>query len=323
MASTKPPAESGERITDRPLVGILFKIASVIIFVAMSSFIKASGDVPAGQIVFYRSFFAILPILIFLGVQGELRDGWKTKRPMGHFMRGVIGVTSMGLGFFALTRLPLPEWIALGYAQPLLVVAFSAIFLREAVNVHRWSAVFVGMIGVLIVSWPKLSLFGADGDALSQRELFGVLAAFGAAAMSAIAMLQVRSLVNTEKSATIVLWFSITASAMALIITLPFGWIELTSRQVVLLIMAGLCGGVAQIFMTEGYRYAPASIVAPFEYASLVLGLAIGFAFFDELPTTHMILGASIIIAAGIYIIWRERKLGLQRGSARKVTPPQ
>src|SRR5690606_31436796 len=108
------------------------------------------------------------------------------------------GVAAMGLGFFALTRLPLPEAITLNYAQPLLVVAFSAVLLHEQVRAYRWGAVIVGMIGVVIVSWPKLSL--ANGGALDNRELAGVIAALLGASFSAIAMLQVRNLVMTEKS---------------------------------------------------------------------------------------------------------------------------
>lgn len=313
-------AVSAARVGDRPLTGILFKIASVAVFVAMQSFIKAAGDVPAGQIVFYRSFFAIFPILLFLGYQGELRTGFSTNRPLGHIYRGIIGVMSMGLGFFALTRLPLPEAITLNYAQPLLVVAFSAIFLGEPVRAYRWGAVIVGMIGVIIVSWPKLSL--ASGDGLDNSELAGVIAALIAAAFSAVAMLQVRSLVATERSATIVLWFSASASVLALL-TIPFGWASLTGQQTAFLVLAGVCGGVAQIFMTEGYRYAQASTVAPFEYTSLILGLVVGYAVFSEVPTIHMIIGGLIVIGSGIFIIWRERQLGLQRGRARKVTPPQ
>ena len=311
--------ESGERTTDRPVVGILFKIASVIVFIAMSSFIKATGDAPVGQIAFYRSFFAILPIIVFLGYQGELRHGWKTRRPFGHLYRGLVGAMAMGFSFYALTRLPLPEAITIGYAQPLLVVAFSAIFLHEAVRAYRWTAVVAGLIGVLIVSWPKLTFFGA---AMGDGEAAGIFAALLGATMSAVAMLQVRSLVTTESSAAIVLWFSVTASVLALA-TVPFGWESLTGRQAMLLILAGLCGGVAQVFMTESYRYAPASTVAPFEYTSLALGLAIGYAVFGEVPTINMLVGAAIIAASGIFIIWRERRLDIQRGSARKVTPPQ
>ncbi|MCO5063090.1 MAG: DMT family transporter [Rhizobiaceae bacterium] len=311
---------SASRVGDRPLTGILFKVASVAIFVSMQSFIKASGDVPAGQIVFFRSFFAIFPILLFLGYQGELRNGFKTDRPIGHIYRGVIGVVAMGLGFFALTRLPLPEAIALNYAQPLLVVAFSAIFLGEPVRAYRWGAVVLGLIGVVIVSWPKLSVLGGSG--LGNREITGVAAALLAAAFSAVAMLQIRNLVTTETSATIVLWFSTSASLIALF-TIPFGWASLSGQQIVFLVLAGVCGGVAQIFMTEGYRYAQASTIAPFEYTSLILGLAIGYAVFAEVPTVHMIIGGLIVIGSGIFIIWRERQLGLQRGRARKVTPPQ
>lgn len=320
MARGKRDA-SGERATDRPIIGILFKIASVIVFIAMSSFIKASGAVPSGQIAFYRSFFAILPIIIFLGYQGELRHGWKTARPLGHFYRGLCGALAMSFSFYALTRLPLPEAITLGYAQPLLIVAFSAIFLHERVRAYRWSAVIIGMVGVAIVSWPKLAWFNGAG-AIDDSEAAGIAAALIGASLSAVAALQVRSLVATESSATIVLWFSVCASVLALA-TIPFGWASLTGRQAMLLILAGLCGGVAQIFMTEGYRYAPASILAPFDYVSLALGLAIGYAVFSEVPTIHMLIGAAIIVASGIFIIWRESRLDLQRGSARKVTPPQ
>jgi len=311
---------STARVSDRPLTGILFKIASVAIFVCMQSLIKASGDVPPGQIIFFRSFFAIFPILLFLGYHGELRTGFNTARPLGHIYRGFIGVMSMGLGFFALTRLPLPEAIALNYAQPLLVVAFSAIFLGEPVRAYRWGAVIVGMVGVVIVSWPKLSLAGGDG--LDNSELAGVVAALVAAAFSAVALLQVRSLVATERSATIVLWFSVSASVIGLL-TIPFGWASLSVQQASFLVLAGFCGGVAQIFMTEGYRYAQASTVAPFEYTSLILGLVVGYVVFSEVPTIHMIIGGLIVIGSGIFIIWRERQLGLQRGRARKVTPPQ
>ncbi len=316
MTQARPQLATGMR--DQPLTAIALKTMSVTIFVAMQSFIKAAGDVPAGQIVFFRSFFAILPLLAFMAWHHELATAWKTKRPLGHFWRGLIGTFSMGLGFFALTRLPLPEAIVLNYAQPLLVVVFSALFLGENVRLYRWSAVVVGLIGVIIVSWPKLSVVGGMND----REFVGVLAAFGAAAMSAVAMLLIRNLVGTEKSATIVLWFSISASGLALL-TLPFGWIWLSPAQTVFLVLAGFCGGIAQIFMTEAYRYGEASTVATFEYTSLILGILIGFFVFHDVPTLHMILGGLIVVGSGLFIVWRERRLGLDRTAARRVAPPQ
>ncbi|PWK75717.1 DMT family transporter [Aminobacter sp. AP02] len=302
-----------------PLTGIGLKIISVAIFVGMSTAIKAAGDVPAGQIVFFRSFFAVFPILIFLAFRRELRTAVVTKRPLNHVARGVVGVTAMGFGFFALTRLPLPEAITLNYAQPLLVVVFSALFLGETVRIHRWTAVAVGLLGVVIVSWPNLSLLSTG---LGDEETYGVIAALLGAAMSAVAMLLVRNLVHTERTSTIVLWFSLTASVMALL-SIPFGWQALTWEQTALLVTAGFCGGIAQLFMTEAYRHAEASTVAPFEYTSLILGIAVGYFVFDDLPTIYTLVGGTIVIGAGIFIIWREQRLGLERRAVKKATPPQ
>jgi drug/metabolite transporter (DMT)-like permease len=312
--------------TDHPgahntLTGIMLKIVSVAVFVGMSSCIKAAGTVPAGQIVFFRSFFAIFPIIVLLAFQGKLGTAFSTKRPLNHIARGVVGVCAMGLGFFALTRLPLPEAITLNYAQPLLVVVFSSIFLGEAIRVYRWSAVAVGLVGVLVISWPELTLLGS-GAALGDQEVLGVIAALVAAAISAVAMLLVRNLVQSEPTATIVLWFSVTASVLALL-SLPFGWQALTPMQAGLLVVSGFCGGVAQILMTAAYRHAEASVVAPFEYTSMILGIAVGYLAFGDVPTVHMLIGGLIVVAAGIFIIWRERQLGLERARARQATPPQ
>lgn len=304
-----------------PLAGIGLKIVSVAIFVAMSSFIKAAGQVPAGQIVFFRSFFAILPVIIYLAYRGDLSSAVYTKRPIGHILRGVIGVSSMGASFFALTRLPLPEAITINYAQPLFIIIFSALFLGETVRIYRWSAVAIGLIGVLIVSWPKLSLLNG-GSGLENEELVGVIAALLGAAFSAVAMLQVRSLVQTETSAVIVIWFSLTASVVGLL-TLPFGWQPIDGWQVFYLVSAGFCGGIAQIFMTEAYRHAEASTVAPFEYTSIILAIVVGYLAFGEQPTIHIIVGGTIVIGAGIFIVWRERQLGIERRRAQKASTPQ
>src|SRR5690606_34097175 len=176
---------------------------------------------------------------------------------------------AMGLSFFALTRLPLPEAITLNYAQPLFVVMFSALFLGEMVRVYRWSAVAVGLVGVVIVSWPKLSLL-SGGAQMDNDEILGVIAALLAASFSAAALLQVRSRVHSEKSAVIVIWFSLTASVAGLM-TFPFGWQPIDASQALFLVLAGVCGGTAQIFMTEAYRHAEASTVAPFEYTSIIV----------------------------------------------------
>jgi drug/metabolite transporter (DMT)-like permease len=317
-------SSSGARDTTmgmRPVLGILLKVISVTIFVGMSTLIKSTGAVPAGQIVFFRSAFAIIPILLFLAFRRELATAFRTSRPLSHVVRGVVGVSAMGLGFYALTLLPLPEVIMLGYAQPLLVVALSALIMGETVRLFRWSAVIVGLVGVLIIIWPRLTLLTGDAP-MAESETVGVMAVLASAVFAAFAAILVRRLVRTEPSATIVLWFSLTASIFALM-TLPFGWIALTKWQALALIGAGFAGGVGQILMTEAYRHADISTVAPFEYTSMILGIISGYLFFGDLPTANMIFGGLIVVGAGIFIIWREHRLGLERGKARKITPPQ
>ncbi len=304
----------------QPLMGIALKVISVSVFVMMSSLIKSAGMVPSGQIVFFRSFFAIFPIIAMLAWRRELATAFRTTHPVSHIMRGLVGVTAMGLGFFALTRLPLPDAITLNYAQPLIVVVLSAVFMGEVVRIYRWSAVAVGFVGVIIIAWPKLTLLTGDAG-LEAAEAVGVIAALCAATGSAVAMLLVRRLVQTEKTATIVLWFSVTATVLSLF-TIPFGWADLSREQYLALAGAGVCGGVAQILMTECYRHAELSTIAPFEYTSMLLAIVIGYFAFGDVPTLYTLVGGMIVIGAGLFIIWRERRLGLKRVAARRFVPP-
>jgi drug/metabolite transporter (DMT)-like permease len=303
------------------MLGIGLKIASVCVFVAMSSLLKASDGIPAGQLVFFRSFFAIFPVIAFIAWQGQLGVAFKTNEPFSHFWRGFVGVSAMSLSFYGLTKLPLPEAIAISYATPLLTVVCSAIFLKETVRLYRWSAVGVGLIGVLIILWPRMSFFTGESE-FGGDQAIGALATLGGAGLAAIAMLLVRKLVQTERTPTIVVYFSIASSLIALV-SFPFGWIWPTGLQATYLIMAGIAGGVAQILLTESYRHADMSAIAPFEYTSMLLGLAIGYLLFGDIPTWEMIIGATIVIGAGIFIIYREHRLGLARARAKKASTPQ
>ncbi|MCU0832307.1 MAG: DMT family transporter [Rhizobiaceae bacterium] len=302
-----------------PVKGISLKIASVIAFMAMSALIKAAGQVPAGEITFFRSFFAVFPILAWLAWTGTLRSAFVTHDLFGHVWRALVGVAAMTCFFFAITRLPLPEVTALGFASPLFVVVLSAVFLRETVRWYRWSAVLAGLVGVTIIGWPRFTAF--DGNWTGDATL-GAAATLAGAFLAACAMLFVRRLVKTEQTQTIVLYFSLIASAVALL-SAPFGWIVLSPMQAALLVSAGCVGGVAQILMTEGYRHTEASVLAPFEYVSMLVAIIIGYVAFDEVPTAYTLAGSAIVIAAGVFIIWRERQLGLQRGPIKPVAHPQ
>jgi drug/metabolite transporter (DMT)-like permease len=304
----------------RPLRGIAFKVASVLVFIVMASLIKStSGHIPAGQSVFFRSFFAMPVIFAWLAWRHELGTGLKTANPLGHVWRGVVGTMAMGLGFAGLGYLPLPEVTAIGYAAPLLTVVFAAMFLGEEVRAFRISAVILGMIGVLIVLAPRLSLTpGTAGVA----EALGAMLVLGGAVFAALAQVFVRKLVNTEQTSAIVFWFSVTATLLSLV-TLPFGWVWPTAGEAAILVGAGLLGGLGQILLTSSYREADASLVAPFDYASMIFALGIGYFVFAEVPTVPMLAGAALIVTAGILIIWRERKLGLERARQRKAMTPQ
>jgi drug/metabolite transporter (DMT)-like permease len=303
------------------MTGIAYKIGSVLIFLMMSSLLKASDGIPAGELVFFRSFFGIFPVVLFIGWRGELRGALKTKSVVGQILRGLVGTISMALGFFALTKLPLPEAITINYGTPLVIVVFSALFMGEQVRLYRWSAVIVGLVGVIIIAWPRLTLFSGEGNAdLSM----GVAAALLACCFAAVAMMLVRKLVQTEQSTTIVLYFLISSSVISLM-TQPFGWVMPTAPQMLLLVGAGITGGIAQIMLTESYRHAEMSVIAPFEYSSLIFSVLIGFVFFGDVPTVFMLVGGLIVVGSGLFIIYREHRLGLDlaRVRAREVSTPQ
>ena len=305
----------------RPLRGIAFKLASVLVFIVMASMIKSTADhVPAGQTVFFRSFFAIPVIFVWLAVRRELPGGLKTANPFGHFWRGLMGTLAMGFGFAGLGYLPLPEVTAIGYAAPILTVVFAAMFLGEEVRLFRISAVAMGMVGVMIVVYPRLTVL--SGDAAGYLEAFGAMVVLGGAVFASLAQVFVRRLVNTEPTAAIVFYFSLTATALSLI-TIPFGWVWPTPGETAILVAAGLLGGVGQILLTSSYREADASLVAPFDYASMIFALGIGYFVFAEVPTLPMLAGAALIVTAGCLIIWRERQLGLERARQRKAMTPQ
>ncbi|WEJ32592.1 DMT family transporter [Devosia sp. SD17-2] len=303
-----------------PVRGIILKIVSVCCFVVMATMLKATQTIPPGEMVFFRAFFAMLPVLAYLAWKRRLSHAFQTKRPLGHIVRGLVGVASMGLGFFALTRLPLPEATAITYATPLLIVIFSAVLLNERVHIFRWTAVLFGLVGVVIILWPRLTVF-SGGDALGNAEAVGAIGALMAAILSAFAVLQVRNLVQTERTETIVTYFFLSASFLALL-TLPFGWVMPTPQQAALLIGAGFFGGIGQLLMTSCYRYADMSVIAPFEYVSLILTIIIGFIIFADVPTVTMLIGSLIIVCSGIAVILRERRLGLDRTKAREATTP-
>jgi drug/metabolite transporter (DMT)-like permease len=295
------------------LVGITLKILSAFAFTAMAALIRVVGDTaPTGQIVFARSLFAILPLALWLAFRGELKSMFFTKDPRRHLLRCGFGVVGMFLGFAALARLPLPDATVIGYAAPLLTVVFAALLLGERVRTSRWSAVVVGLVGIIVMLWPRLS-DGALANAITgtgggDDMAMGVVFGLAAALLSAGAMIQMRQLAQTEPPGVIVFIFFAVSSAAGLA-TLPLGWPDLDASMWAILVLVGVLGGIGQILMTLSYRVADISTVAPFDYTSMLWALLIGWFFLGELPTGMTLAGAAIVVAAALGLIIHERRL--------------
>jgi drug/metabolite transporter (DMT)-like permease len=301
--------------------GIFLKLISAILFAVMSALIRFLGArYPIGEVVFYRSAFAMIPVLGVYALRGELATVVRTERPFGQAGRGVISIGGMFCNFGALARLPLIEANAISFTSPLISVALAALILKERVRVYRWSAVTIGFVGVLVVLSPHLS-----GDELtiamaSAASIAGVLYGLGGSICNAGTVIQTRHLARSETTSSIVFYFSLSC-ALAGLVTLPFGWVTPTTGEFIALIAVGVLGGTGHIFLTESYRYASASVVAPFDYTSMIWALVLGYAMFGEQPTTMIVLGSAIIAAAGLFVIWREHQLALARRTAAEVPP--
>ncbi|MGC3940514.1 DMT family transporter [Roseobacter sp. EG26] len=313
---------------NRPGRAIALKLCAVFLFMVMAAIIKSvSGEVPPGEAVFFRSLCAMPIIALWLWQRGQLREGLIPSNLMGHVWRGVFGTTAMGLTFAGLGLLPLPEVTAIGYASPMFTVLFAAVLLGEKVRIFRLSAVALGLVGVMIVMAPRLSV---GSDDLSQAATLGAIMVLVASILRALVQIHVRRLVKTDHTAAIVFYFSATATCLALL-SAPIGWVVdhpsfvwvWPDRSVFIwLVTAGLVGGVAQIMVTSSYRFGGASMLAPFDYASMIFASIIGYVAFSEVPTGPIILGATLVIAGGVLIIWRERQLGLDRSKSKPNMPP-
>ena len=284
---------------------------AVTLFSVMAAFIKAADRVPAGEAVFFRAFLTVPLLLVWFGLQGRVTAALGTANWKGHAVRGIVGTLAMGLGFAGLKFLPFPEVTALRFATPIMIVVLAALMLGERVRLIRLSAVGVGLLGVVVIVWPRLSIDG------SGTELLGVGLVLASALAAAFAQIFVKRMTGTENTSAIVFYFSLTASTLSLL-TLP-GWVWPQGWEWVFLIGAGLFGAGGQLCLTASYRWADVGLLAPFTYVSMIWAILIGWVIFTEVPTWPMLLGSLLIIGAGFAIFLRERQLGLRRVAEGKV----
>jgi drug/metabolite transporter (DMT)-like permease len=295
---------------------ISIKLLSVLLFALMSVLVRYLGDrIPLGQVVFFRSAFGLLPIVAIYGWRGELATAFRTARPLGHVTRGCISVFGMFLNFAALARLPLVDAIAISFAGPFITVALAALILKERVRTYRWHAVVAGFGGVVVMLWPYLDVATLVGSG-STATAAGAACALSSAFANSGAVIQTRRLTDSETTSSIVFYFSLICALVSLV-SLPFAWQTPRAPDLAALVALGMLGGLSHLFLTESYRYAPASVVAPFDYVALLWAFFFGFLLFDERPSRYVYVGAAVVAGSGLYVIWRERH-GVKHGPRRK-----
>ncbi|MDG1431484.1 MAG: DMT family transporter [Paracoccaceae bacterium] len=303
-----------------PVRGILLKISALAFFTVMAGFAKAAMEVvPAGQTVFFRAFFSLPIVVVWLMMRGQLLTGLRTKRPFMHVSRGLLGGTAMGCNFLALSLLPLPEVTVIGYITPFVTLFLAVVVLGEKVRLFRWSMLGLGLVGVSIVIWPRLAF---EGEAASQAAMWGVIFVLISSVLRGVVQIHIRRMVQTENSAAIAFYFLLTVSVVSLL-TMPFGWVWPDKMTLLFLIGAGITGGFGQLMITSSFKYAEASALAPFDYITILFSMIIGYYWFGEISTTPMLLGAALVVLSGVLIIWRERQIGVRSRADKNSQVPR
>jgi drug/metabolite transporter (DMT)-like permease len=293
-------------------LGIALALLAFVLFSSMDAMIKwLSAGYPVHEMLFFNATFSLIPLALMTARAGGLNQ-LRTGRLRLHLLRGACGMTAAFSAFTAYSLMPLADAYAFIFATPLLITVLSVPLLGETVRWRRWSAVLVGFAGVLIMLQPGSgSLDFAAGAALL------------AASASALSIVLVRKLSATETTASIAFY----TNAVVIIATgcaLPFGFVPPTLADLALMALAGLAGGSAVLFLIAGYRRAPAAVVAPFQYSQMLWGVVLGYLLWGDLPAAAVAVGASIVVASGLYILYREvvRAEGRAEPDLPSPTPP-
>ena len=285
-------------------LGFLYMFLSVCAFSVMDLIVKWSDNYPLGQVIFFRGFFGLV-LYYFVIPKERLKDFYFTKRPMLHFSRCFFGLMALLSIFTALRNLPLATVVSISFAAPIFTTIFSIFFLSEKVGYFRWLAVFVGFVGIIIISEPGLS-------SLNVYYIFPVIFVLG---MSYVAI-SIRQLSSTEPVWLISLYFS-AAITLAGLFTIPYGWLMPNLIDLILLSLLGIFGGVANLWLSQSYKFSEVSLVTPLKYLALVFAIIFGYFIWDEIPTIKTLVGATLVITSSVIIFRREILLKKQISTAR------
>lgn len=272
-------------------------LLSVGFFSAMDVLLKLlAGHYPAVQVSALRGAASIPFVLLAVGVTGRWRD-LKPVRWGLHLLRGLLAIVMLSTFVYAVNLLPLADAYSIFLAAPLIVTALSVPILGERVDARRWIAIAVGLSGTLVLLNPRTSNFATLGG----------LAAILSASCYALSAISVRILTRTDTTASMVFWFMLMLTVFGGILAAPT-WVPIDTRHWPLLVGVGVLGALGQHFITEAFRHARASVVAPFEYTALLWAVSFDWLFWDHAPNSRMFVGSAIIIASGLYLIQRERR---------------
>ena len=274
-------------------LGFLYMFMSICAFSIMDLIVKWSQYYPLGQVLFFRGFFGLV-LYFFIMPKERIKNFYYTKRAGLHFLRCLFGLIALIAIFIALRNLPLATVVSISFAAPIFTTIFSIFFLSEKVGFYRWLAVFVGFFGIIIITEPGFS-------SLNIYYIYPIIFCLG---LSYVAI-AIRQLSTTEPVWLISLNFSAAITIVSLF-TIPFGWIMPNVQDLFLLSLIGVFGGVANLWLSQSYKFSEVSLVTPLKYLALVFAIIFGYFIWDEVPTIKTLSGALLVIISSIIIFRRE-----------------
>tara|TARA_B100000586_G_scaffold7830_1_gene5434 strand:- start:1294 stop:2178 length:885 start_codon:yes stop_codon:yes gene_type:complete len=286
-------------------LGFLCMFLSVCFFSVMDLIVKWSENYPLGEVIFFRGFFGLIPIL-FLIPNKKLKNFYYTTRPGLHFLRCLSGLIALAAIFLALRELPLATVVSITYAAPIFTTLMSIFFLSERVGKYRWLAVLIGFIGIVIISEPGFT-------SLNIYYFYPIIFCIG---LSYVAIV-LRQLSTTEPIWLIGFYFSFSITISSFFTLSGTNWIMPSLVDFILLSLIGILGGVANLLLTQAYKLSEVSLVTPLRYLALLFAIFFGYIFWDELPTYKTLVGAFFVIFSSIIIYRREIYLKKQLSHSR------
>ena len=269
---------------------------SVCAFSLMDVLVKWSDAYPVGQVLFFRGFCGIIPIL-FLIPRDRFLNFYKTTRPLLHFKRCLSGLIALVAIFIALRNLPLATVVSITFAAPIFTTIFSIFLLKEKVGLYRWLAVLVGFVGIIVITEPGFS-------SLNFYYIYPIIFCLG---LSYVAI-AIRKLSTTEPVWLISFFFSFSIAILGLL-SLFQGWVMPNFLDLFLLSMVGILGGLANLWLSQSYKLSEVSLVTPLKYLALVFAIIFGYFIWSEVPTLKTLMGALLVILSSFIIFRREMTL--------------